>query len=261
MTDLVKSHNKSLLRLFGMVIFTTCCFFNISSALADTSLPVGIFSQIPVDQTIPQGWEPLIFKKIDRHTRYDLISDAGETIVRAQSDNSASGLIRRRRIDPKKFPIIQWRWKIDNVYEKGDVNKKSGDDYPARIYIAFEYDPKRVGLWEKAKFGTVKALYGEYPPIAAINYIWASKAPPGTRVPNPYVDRVKMVVVESGAAKVGQWITEERNIYQDYLNMFGEEPPVISGVAIMTDSDNTGEAGAAYYGDILFKAPVNATQK
>lgn len=242
------------------IILIILCLACALPAMADTTLPVGLFSQMSVDQELPEGWEPLTFKKIDRHTRYDLMSDTGETIVRARSDNSASGLIRRMRIDPKKYPIIQWRWKIDNVYEKGDVSKKSGDDYPARIYIAFEYDPDRVGLWERAKFGTVKALYGEYPPIGAINYIWASKAPEGTRVPNPYVDRVKMVVVESGAAKAGQWITEERNIYQDYLDIFGEEPPVISGVAIMTDSDNTGEAATAYYGNILFKAVVNANE-
>jgi hypothetical protein len=75
----------------------------------------------------------------------------------------------------------------------------------------------------------------------------------GTIVPNPYTDRVKMIVVESGEAKLHQWVNEERNIYEDYKKAFGEEPPMISGVAIMTDTDNTGETAIAYYGDILFK--------
>jgi hypothetical protein len=72
-------------------------------------------------------------------------------------------------------------------------------------------------------------------------------------VPNPYTDRVMMFVVESGEAKLNQWVVEERNIYEDYKKAFGEEPPMISGVAIMTDTDNTGESVTAYYGDIVFK--------
>jgi len=62
-----------------------------------------------------------------------------------------------------------------------------------------------------------------------------------------------MIVVESGSTKLNTWLTEERNVYEDYQRAFGEEPPMISGVAIMTDTDNTGEAAEAYYGDIVFK--------
>jgi len=40
---------------------------------------------------------------------------------------------------------------------------------------------------------------------------------------------------------------------EDYKQAFGKEPPMISGIAIMTDTDNTGESATAYYGDILLK--------
>ena len=63
-----------------------------------------------------------------------------------------------------------------------------------------------------------------------------------------------MIVVESGEAKLNRWVNEERNLYQDYKQAFGEAPPLISGVAIMTDTDNTGESATAFYGDILFKS-------
>ena len=72
----------------------------------------------------------------------------------------------------------------------------------------------------------------------------------GTIVPNPYTDRVRMIVVESGAARLRQWLAYERDIVADYRQAFGEEPPPISGVAVMTDADNTGEEVVAYYGDI-----------
>jgi hypothetical protein len=103
----------------------------------------------------------------------------------------------------------------------------------------------------------VRLLYGQYPPLGAINYIWESKAPVGTMQPNTYTDQVIMFVVESGKDKLNTWVTEERNVYEDYKKAFGEEPPLISGVAIMTDTDNTQETGEAYYGDILFKKEVS----
>jgi len=218
------------------------------------TLFVGKFSEADPAENTPSGWEPLTFEKIEKHTEYRLVEDNGTTVVRAQSDASASGWIRKMRIDPRKYPVIQWRWRATGIYENGDVTRKSGDDYPARIYIAFEYDPDKVGFWERAKFKTIKVIHGEYPPIGAINYIWASNAPEGKMVPNAYTDRVRMVVVESGKKTAGTWVSESRNILEDYKAAFGEDPPMIRGIAIMTDSDNTGESTVTYYGDIVMKA-------
>ena len=216
-------------------------------------LLVGNFSLATPGGPFPQGWKPLIFEKIPEHTQYDLVKDEQHVVVKAISRQSSSGLTREISIDPKEYPVIAWRWKVKNILQKGDVAQKSGDDYPARLYITFQYDSSQVGFFEKAKFETIRLIYGQYPPIGAINYIWESKSPIGTIVPNPYTDRVYMVVTQSGSAKLNQWVTEERNIYEDYKKAFGEDPPHISGVAIMTDTDNTKESAVAYYGDIVFK--------
>ncbi|MCB2181776.1 MAG: DUF3047 domain-containing protein [Desulfobulbaceae bacterium] len=215
-------------------------------------LVVGNFSESTDLSKLPEDWTPLVFKDIDAHTEYSLVKDDGISVVRATSNASSSGLTRKFSLNPLDYPVLSWRWKVANVYEKGDVTRKEGDDYPARIYITFAYDPKKVGFWEKVKFNTIKIFYGEYPPINAINYIWASKAPRDLITPNPYTDRVKMIVLESGPEKSNQWIQEKRNIAEDYRKAFGEEPPMISGIAIMTDSDNTGEKATAWYGDITF---------
>ncbi len=220
---------------------------------SEAVIEVGKFSAAKVGDTPPPGWKPLTFKKIERHTTYKLVKDDGKVVIKAIAKASASGLTREIKINPKEYPIVQWQWKVTNVLKKGNVKRKDGDDYPARIYITFEYDPSKLSLAEKAKYEAVKVLYGQYPPHGAINYIWENKAPLGTVVPNPYTDRVKMIVVESGEAKLNQWVNEERNLYEDYKKAFGEEPTLISGVAIMTDTDNTGESATAYYGDILFK--------
>jgi len=219
----------------------------------DSILEVGTFSAASPGGPFPNDWEPLTFEKIPQHTKYELVQDRDTVVVRATSKQSSSGLTRKMTIDPKAFPIVQWRWKVDNIIKTGDVTKKEGDDYPARIYITFEYDSSKVGFFEKAKFEIINLAYGQYPPIGAINYIWESKTPIGTILPNPFTDHVQMIVTESGSQRVGEWVTEERNVYEDYKEAFGEEPPNISGIAIMTDTDNTKESATAYFGDILFK--------
>ena len=238
---------------FTIIFFFTSLFFSETNAQSGDVIEVGKFSAETVGNTLPAGWRPLTFKKIERHTAYALVQDGNEVVIKAVAESSASGLVRAIKINPKKYPIAQWRWKVTNILKKGDVQRKEGDDYPSRIYITFEYDPSRLGFFDKVKYEAIRLLYGEYPPIGAINYIWESKAPRGTMVPNPYTERVIMIVVESGEEKLSQWVSEERNLYEDYKKAFGKEPPMISGVAIMTDTDNTGEIATAYYGDILFR--------
>jgi len=223
---------------------------------ADSSsiLEVGKFSSGAIWQALPlpDGWIPLTFKKVTRHTKYDLVKDGDTVVVKARSDASASGLTKAVKIDPREYPIIQWRWKVENLLQKSDVSRKDGDDYPARLYITFEYDPDKIGFTKKLKYKAGQAIFGDIP-IGALNYIWDSKTPLGTIVDNAYTDFAKMIVVRSGPRDVGRWMEEQRNVYEDYKAAFGEDPPTINGVAIMTDTDNTKEAATAYYGDILFR--------
>lgn len=233
----------------SLLLVTTCWTV---AAQAEDSIEAAKFSAENAGAGLPSDWEPLTFPKIQKHTDYTLVKDDGSTVVKATSNAAASGLTRKIAIDLKKYPIMQWRWKVDNVIQKSDVLRKEGDDYAARIYITFAYESDKVSFGKKIKYKAGRALLGDIP-IAAINYIWESKAPKGTIVDNAYTDFVKMIVVESGQEKIGQWVQEERNVYEDYKKAFGAEPPLISGVAIMTDTDNTGETATAYYGDISFK--------
>lgn len=217
------------------------------------TLEVGRFSRAKAGGPLPDSWKPLTFEKVRKHTEYSLVEDNGTVALKAVSRGSASGLVREVKIDPKQYPIVEWRWKVENILKKGDVTEKDGDDCPARLYITFEYDSSKAGFFERAMYESARLMHGEYPPAAAINYIWDSKSPVGTIVPNPYTDRSRIIVLESGKEKVGQWVTESRNLYQDYRKVFNGDPPRISGVAVMTDTDNTNESAVAYFGDIVFK--------
>ena len=203
---------------------------------------------------LPKGWEPLTFKKIDRHTRYEWT--APEHAVHAVSSSAASGLIYRLDLDPARFPVLRWRWLVPQAMRKGDELSKAGDDYAARVYVTFRYDPSRAGAGMRFKYGIAKKLYGEYPPHSGINYIWANRLPKGGSTPNPYTDRVMMLAVRSGDADAGKWLSEEHNVLDDYRRLFKEDPPRLAGIAVMTDTDNTGSQAEAWYADIeLSSAP------
>lgn len=242
-----------ILIMVAVVMLASLALSHAVSARFEEQLLVGYFSNERVESTVPSDWTPLTFPKIPQHTSYDLVRDDGRVVIKATSQAASSGLTREVQINPRDYPVIQWQWKVVNVLKRGDVTKKDGDDYPARIYVTFQYDSAKVGLFGKAKYEAARLIYGRYPPLGAINYIWESRAPVGTAVPNPYTEQVHMIVVESGSARLNTWVTEERNVYEDYKRAFGEEPPLISGVAIMTDTDNTGESAEAFYGDIVFK--------
>ena len=239
----------------GMVLLLALLLMAPPSAVAESPsvIDVAKFSSGMVGQTVPEGWKPLTFQKIPRQTAYELIKDGDVVVVKAVSDASASGLIKTVNIDPKAYSIVRWRWKVENLLKHNDVTRKDGDDFPVRLYITFAYDPEKVSFGKKLKFKAGQAIFGDIP-IGALNYIWDTHAPVGTIVENAYTDFAQMVVVESGAQKVGLWVSEERNIYEDYKRAFGEEPPLMNGVAIMTDTDNTKERAIAYYGDIQFVA-------
>jgi hypothetical protein len=218
-----------------------------------STLEVGTFSNATLGTALQDGWKPLTFKKIPKHTSYEVVEDGDRRhVIKANSEASASGLTKEVKIDPREYPVVQWRWKVDNLLTTSDATRKDGDDYPARLYITFEYDPDKVSVGKKLKYKAGRVLFGDIP-IGAINYVWERKAPVGAIIDNAYTDFVKMLVVESGPQQLGAWIDEERNVYEDYKMAFGEEPPMINGVAIMSDTDNTKERATAYYGDIIFK--------
>jgi len=197
---------------------------------------------------LPQGWEPLTFPKIAAHTTYEWSSSSAA--IHAKADKSSSGLIHRREGPVADLPVLRWRWKVVGTLPGGDERRKAGDDYAARVYITFKYEPSRVSLATRLKYAAVKALRGEHPPHNAIAYIWANKIPKGEAAPSPYTSRVMMVAVRSGDSGAGEWRAEERNVQEDYRRLFGEEPPPYAGIALMTDTDNTGAAVEAWYADI-----------
>jgi hypothetical protein len=187
-------------------------------------------------------WRTLYFPKIARHSTYRIVTEVGaQHYLEASSNDSASAIVYQDTFNVYQYPRMKWQWKVANVYQTANPLTKAGDDYPLRIYVLFAYDRKNAGILDKIKYEAAKALYGEYPPQSSLNYVWSSKPLASTIVTSPYTDQAKMILLEQGAAKVGQWVTEEVDIVADYQRAFGHKPPAVASLAIMNDSDNTGE--------------------
>lgn len=176
------------------------------------------------------GWEEKSFKG---HTRYALVTEDGRTVLGAETDGAASGRFRKIHVDLTKTPVLAWSWKIAAPYAGIPENEKRGDDFPVRLYVVVE----------RGVFG-LSSL--------ALNYVWAAQNPVGMRWPNPFTKQAVMLAVDSGAARAGQWVMHRRNVREDLRAAFGEDITAIDAVAVMTDGDNSGSHGRAWYGDITF---------
>lgn len=168
-------------------------------------------------------------------TAYEVVSIDNKPAIKASAEQSASGLVRKMKIDLTKTPYINWSWKVDNVLKDVDETQKSGDDYAARVYVVISGG---VFFWR----------------TRAISYAWASQQPKDSIWPNAFTDRAVMVAVESGPELSGQWVTEKRNILEDIKILLGIDKTSIDAVAIMTDTDNSKQSATAYYGNIYFTA-------
>lgn len=188
-------------------------------------------------------WEPFTFPKIKEHSRYTIVEPH---LLRAESQASASAIRYKEQFNVYDYPRVEWRWKVENIYQQGDAKSKQGDDYPLRVYIVFKYDPEKAGFRKNLKYNTAKALYGEYPPHSSLNYIWANQEHEEEILPNTYADEAQMILVQKGAANVNVWQVEHVNIVEDYRRAFGEDPPEIASIVIMNDSDNTKEQAVSY---------------
>lgn len=158
--------------------------------------------------------------------------DGGAPALRADSSNANRALMRRVSVAWPETLRLRWRWRVESPLDGRTPEKsRGGDDYAARVFVIFETSavPTRT---------------------RAINYVWSAQVPAGTEFPSPYTDRVKLVVLRSGSADAGAWQEESRDVLADYRRLFGREPEEFNGVAVMVDTDNTGQRALAWFSDL-----------
>ena len=209
---------------------------------------------------VPKGWHLLRFRGSKRLTRYTPVEDGNNVYLRAESEGSAAPIYKIANFSPQDYPYISWRWKVDNILEKGNGYTKAGNDFAVSLGIIFDYDSQRASLIKSLKYSLIKLFYGAYPPDYVILYVWGNGVheKKGEIITNPYSEIVKMFVLENGSSHLHQWRKEERNILKDFKDAFGTYPEQrVGGIGIHTDSDNTSYSynesyrAVGYYDDII----------
>ncbi len=172
---------------------------------------------------------------INGTTDYRMVYLDGRLAIRAEPRDGASGLIRRVSIDSTRCPTLEWSWRVEQLQESADLRIKEADDVAASIFLLFG-DP---------------GFLSDPEPVPTLRYVWTNgNLAADAVVDSPYMPgTVFSIVVENGAAQLGAWVTERRDIVADFWRAFGRAPAApVSAVAILTDNDQTGEPALAHYG-------------
>jgi hypothetical protein len=210
------------------------------------------FSARTPGMSLPAGWQPWQFAGLKKPTEYRLVEADGRTVLQALSQSSASGFVHPVKVDLREYPYLHWQWMVPALIEGADNSRRHAEDAPVRVIVAFEGDVEKLPLADRLFFGQFKLFTKTELPYATLMYIWENRQPVGTVLTSEHTSRIKMVVAESGPTSTGEWQALVRNVREDYLRAFGEEPPPVKSIAVMTDSDNTGRSATAFYGDIAF---------
>jgi hypothetical protein len=201
-------------------------FFS-SLVQAQERLVIADFSHDVQGSGAPAGWE---LKEKSGKADLAVVRDDGIPALRLRSSNTSYSLQKEVHINLKQYPVLSWKWKVTKVPAGGDFRKSSTDDQAAQLFLAFSK-------------------------TRAIVYIWDSSVPLGTMgsAAAPFFMSIKAVVMRSGTDELGRWITETRNVYDDYKKFFHEEPGEVAGVRIQINSQHTGTSAESYFSEASFQ--------
>lgn len=203
---------------------------------------------------LPPGWLHQTLPKVERPNQFALVNDGDQRVLHIRSMASASSWAAPLDVDAARLPMLQWRWKVSRALTASDLRRREADDYAARLYVLFALPADRLSLADRVRIQTARLLAGVDVPTAALCYVWGRAQPVGTSGWNPYTDRVRMLVVDSGDAQAGQWRGHRRDIRSDWAEAFGGAMPRISGLALSADTDNSGEQVETWFADPRFEA-------
>ncbi|MDD5224816.1 MAG: DUF3047 domain-containing protein [bacterium] len=196
-------------------------------ARADDRLVIADFSQGVDAKGIPQGWQ---LKEKSGKADFSVVKDDDLSALWLRSADTSFSIQKEVKVDLKQYPVLSWKWKVTRLPKGGDFRETRTDDQAAQLFLAFT----------KTK---------------SIVYIWDTTAPEGlmSEAIAPPLMTIKLVVVRSGPAELGKWVTETRNIFEDYRKLYGEEPPSVKAMRLQINSQHTGTSAESCFADVIFK--------
>ena len=206
------------------------------SAADPATIPVEDWSKQPEGKTgIPDGWKGQTWGSPKYEFR--IVSQGGRKVLHLKSGNDSSTITKEIKVDVKRHPILTWSWQAAVLPKGADARKSATDDEAAQLYVTFPRFPSQVRS-------------------RVISYIWDTAAPVGAVFKSEKTGLVTYVVVRSGPADLGKWMTESRHVLDDYQKIYGEAPgEEVGAISISIDSNDTRSSAESYFGEILFRKP------
>jgi len=221
-------------------------------AAGDDTAAITAFSSAPLGEP-PAAWH---FATLPRKTptRFTVVDLDGKHVLKVEASDSYGNLVHGVHIQPTPRVWLAWRWRVDSLVADADINTRSGDDAAAKMCVSFNFDAANLPLGERTKLSIARSTTGEDVPTETLCYVWDNKLPRDTALVNAFTKRMRFIVIQSGAERIGQWIAERRDLIADYKRVFADESggkvPEIISVSISADADNTHGHGLAYFEDI-----------
>jgi hypothetical protein len=209
----------------------------VTAARAADQVVVEDWSQAPAGaKGIAPGWKGQNWGS----PKYDftVVQHEGRKALHMKSANDGSTISKdvKGTVDLKATPVLEWSWKAVVLPKGGDSRKKATDDQAAQIFVVWPRFPEAVRS-------------------RIIGYVWDTSAPVGTIVKSEKTGTVTYVVLRSGGAELGKWLTERRNVAEDFRKIYGEDPEPPGAVSISIDSNDTNSVAESFMGAIAFKKP------
>jgi len=182
---------------------------------------------------IPPGWRP--YETIGGRPAYDFIvvESDGRRALLLKSHDDHSTIARELHVDLRATPILEWSWKAVQLPARGDIRRKETSDLTAHIFV----------IWPRFPAMLRSRLIG---------YVWDATAPVQTVETSHKTGSVHFFVLRSGPGELGRWLTERRNVLEDYRRVFGEDPEDPRALALSIDTNDTHSEAEALIGRIAF---------
>jgi hypothetical protein len=203
-------------------------------AWAADLLLVEDWASVPVGaKGIPPGWQ----KQRWGSPKYDftLVEQEGRKVLQLKSAGDGSTISKeiKGKVNLKETPILEWTWKAVALPQGADARMKDTDDQAAQLYVTWPRFPEAVRS-------------------RIVGYIWDTTAPAGAVFKSQKTGTVTYFVLRSGPADLGKWVTERRNVLEDFKKAYGEEPDDPSILSFGIDSDDVKGSAESFMGAIRF---------
>ena len=171
----------------------------------------------------------------DSKTQYSLGENENGNFLRAEANNSASGLGKEIKINLNKTPFLNITWKIEKDLKGIEENSKKGHDYAARVFVV-----KKTGATPLSN--------------RAMNYVFSSNNDIDTYHPSPFTKKSIDYALSTTKENLNEWVTVKVNVKEHFKKFHDLELDEVNGVAIMSDTDNSKLSSIAYYQNIYFSS-------